>query len=208
MFIIELLSSSSVAARLRLASLAAGPAIAILALPALASEPQKPVADKEVTAVDVVATPAGDLNIRKDEIPALLLAAEQQPYGLGGLSNCRRIAAAVSELDAMLGDDIDLPQGDKKRTSAGRVAQSVVGSFIPFRGIVRELSGANEHDRKLQTAILAGVARRSFLKGTGQARGCGYPARGATAQAIAQRRTVVTNDRPTEAEKASTSPAP
>jgi hypothetical protein len=79
----------------------------------------------------------------------------------------------------VLGDDIDMPQADGQRTSPGRMAQSVVGSFIPFRGVIREISGANEHDRKLQTAILAGVARRSFLKGTGQAKGCRYPARAA-----------------------------
>jgi len=161
------------------------PFVALLALPAMAREPAKPAAQKDVSvqkdvsAVDVVATPAGDLNLRKDEIPALLTTVLEQPYSLRGLGTCRRLTAEIGGLNGVLGDDIDMPQADGRRTSPGRMAQSVVGSFIPFRGVIREISGANEHDRKLQTAILAGVARRSFLKGTGQAKGCRYPARAA-----------------------------
>lgn len=157
---------------------------AFLVSPAMASEPDKPVNQRDVSAVDVVATPAGDLNLRKDKIPALLTAALDQPYSLTGLGTCRRLAAEIGGLDGVLGDDIDMAQADGRRISPGRVAQSVVGSFIPFRGVIREISGANGHDRKLQTAILAGVARRSFLKGTGQAKGCRYPAR-AAASAVA-----------------------
>lgn len=82
----------------------------------------------------------------------------------------------------MLGDDIDVVSKGSKRTSAGHVAQEVIGSFIPFRGLIREVSGANAHKRAMETAIVAGLARRSFLKGTGQARGCAYPARSVTLQ--------------------------
>jgi hypothetical protein len=160
-------------------------AATLFAMPAVAREPGKPISQQDVSAVDVAATPANDLNLRKEEIPPLLIAAEQHPYSLSGLGNCRRLTAAVGGLDAVLGDDVDFPQADDRRIRPGRVAQSVVGSFIPFRGLIREISGASEHDRQLQTAILAGVARRSFLKGTGQARGCRYPARAATANAIA-----------------------
>ena len=66
----------------------------------------------------------------------------------------------------------------------GRVAKAVVGSFIPFEGVIREISGANGHDRRLQSAIAAGSARRSFRKGTGQARGCTHPARPATSAMV------------------------
>jgi hypothetical protein len=168
-------------------------ALTLLAAPALAREPdpsdkpEKPITDKEPSAKDVIATPATDLNIKKDEIPPLLVAAEERPYTLRGIGSCQQIAAAIGELDGVLGDDIDLPQGDSRRVSPGRMAQSVVGSFIPFRGVIREISGANEHDRLLRTAILAGVARRGFLKGTGQARGCRYPARSATLEVWNQR---------------------
>lgn len=158
-------------------ALATAPA---LAEPGDADQPDKPITQRDVTAKDVVATPATDLNLRKDEIPAILIAAEERPYVLRGLDTCRQLAAAIGELDAVLGEDVDVPQAEGRRTTPGRVAQSVVGSFIPFRGLIREVSGANSRDRALQAAILSGVARRSFLKGIGQGKGCRYPARSAT----------------------------
>jgi hypothetical protein len=148
--------------------------------PAASDKPDSPITDKDISARDVVTTPASDLNLKKDEIPVLLTAAEQRPYTLRGLDNCRQLAGAISDLDDVLGDDVDVPQTDGKRLKPGRVAQSVVGSFIPFRGVIREISGANAHERALQAAIMAGVARRSFLKGIGQGKGCRYPARSAT----------------------------
>ena len=149
------------------------------AKPAEASEPDKPVSDREPSMGDAVATPASDLNLKKDTIPPLLLAAQERPYDLAGLRRCTEIAAAVGELDAVLGPDVDLPADAKGRVTAGRVAQAAVGSFIPFRGLIRELSGANGQDRKIQLAVQAGIARRAYLKGMGEARGCRYPARSA-----------------------------
>ena len=143
-------------------------------------KPKAPVTSKEISAVDVAATPVTDLNLRKDEIPQLLIDAQASPYSVAGLGRCAQIAAKVGEFDAVLGDDIDLPQTEGKRVSTGRVAQWVVGSFIPFRGLIREVSGANGQQLRLQAAIQAGVARRSFLKGMGEAKGCRYPARSAT----------------------------
>lgn len=159
----------------------------VAAFPAFAQQPERPITDQEVTAADVATTPVTDLNLKKDEIPALLIAAQERPYALSGLGRCSQIAAEIGQFDAVLGDDIDLPQGEGRGPSAGRVAQSVVGAFIPFRGVIREISGANKQQRLLQAAIQAGVARRSFLKGVGQARGCRYPARSATAEVYAQR---------------------
>ena len=161
--------------------------VALSAIPALASDPAKPVTHNDVSAVDVVATPATDLNLRKTEIPALLTAAVEEPYSLRGLGSCRRLVSAVGDLDAVLGDDVDMPPASGKRIRPGHVAKEVIGNFIPFEGVIREISGANGHDRRLQSAIASGAARRSFLKGTGQARGCAYPARSATAAMGLQR---------------------
>lgn len=158
-------------------TLAAAP---LAAEPGVPDKPEAPVTDKDISARDVVTTPVSDLNLKKDEIPALLIAAEQRPYALRGLDSCRQLASAISDLDDVLGDDLDIPQSGGKRMKPGRVAQSVVGSFIPFRGVIREISGANAHERALQAAVTAGVARRSFLKGIGQGKGCRYPARSAT----------------------------
>lgn len=78
----------------------------------------------------------------------------------------------------VLGADYDIAEDDgEKRISEGRIGQSVVGSVIPFRGLVREATGAAEADRNLRAAYTAGMVRRSFLKGWGLGRGCAYPAR-------------------------------
>ncbi len=153
--------------------------------PAPSPAPARPITDQKVTAVDVVATPVDDLNLRKGKIPPLLEAAIADPYDLGGIKTCAQISVAITQLDAILGLDRDIPQDRAEKLSVGRVAQSAVGSFIPFRGIIREVSGANSHQRKVDDAVEAGIARRSFLKGYGQARGCAYPAREVTPAALA-----------------------
>lgn len=163
------------------ALVAAGPA---LARGQDKQPPDRPITDRKVDAVDVATTPATDLNLRKDEIPDVLIAAQGRPYDLAGLKKCKALAGAVAELNTVLGPDIDLPQDREARLSAGRVARSVVGSFIPFRGVVREVSGANDHQRRVQAAIEAGLARRGFLKGVGMARGCAYPARAASEREV------------------------
>lgn len=165
--------------------------LAALALPAAAlaqdarpADP-KPVTERDPSLGDAVATPATDLNLKKDAIPPLLLTAQERPYALAGLRRCTDLAAAVTQLDSVLGPDIDLPVDPKTGLTAGRVAQAAVGAFIPFRGLIRELSGANEQERKIQVAVQAGFARRAYLKGVGEARGCRYPARSASAADIA-----------------------
>ncbi len=189
----------------------AGVAVAIAAMmlvsgPAFGQQPDKPLADREPDAADVAATPVTDLNLRKDEIPPVLLAAQANPYDLAELGRCARIGSAVTELDAVLGDDIDLPQADNKSVSTGRVAQWVVGSFIPFRGLIREISGANSQERKIGLAIQAGIARRSFLKGVGQAKGCGYPARAATPQVLSARMDAIQREVAKDAKAAEAAP--
>jgi hypothetical protein len=169
--------------------------LAATALPATAAAPQspataqpdaKPINQRDASPVDVMTTPAGDLNLRKNEIPQVLIDAEAAPYDLRGLKRCNQLAAAVTRLDAVLGEDIDIAEAPGRKLKAGKAAQSVIGSFIPFRGLIREISGANEQERRLQSAIYAGTARRSFLKGVGLQRGCPWPARSATPQMLAR----------------------
>jgi hypothetical protein len=153
--------------------------------PAHAGQPERPLTDGDPDLADVAKTPTTDLNITKDEIPAVLTEAIARPYDLTDLGRCKQLTAAVAELDATLGPDLDLPQDARDRISAGRVAKWVVSSFIPFRGLIREISGANAQERAVRTAIQAGLARRGFLKGVGVARGCKYPASPATPAIIA-----------------------
>lgn len=160
---------------------------AIASGPVEARQSDKPITNRDPGVEDVAKTPINDLNVgRDDEIPPVLIAATQTPYAVDGMKKCGAIIAAVEELDTILGPDLDLPQDQRSRISAGRIAKTVVASFIPFRGIIREISGANDQDRKVNAAIQAGLARRGFLKGLGSARGCKYPGSPATAKVIAE----------------------
>jgi hypothetical protein len=64
----------------------------------------------------------------------------------------------------------------KGKTTALTVASGAASDVIPFRGWIRKLSGAEQHDRYVQAAITAGAVRRAYLKGLGEAKGCDPPA--------------------------------
>lgn len=140
------------------------------------------VRDREPDMGDVAVTPLTDLNISKDDIPDVLLTAGENPYAYIDASDCAGIGHAIAEIDAVLGYDYDIEASKRDRISEGRIAQKVVGSFIPFRGILREITGAADHERQFQAAIMAGMVRRSYLKGLGEASGCPYPSRPAFTQ--------------------------
>ena len=148
----------------------------LLALAAPASA-QDDVTDRTPNVVDVAMTPLSDLNLRRDPIPPILVWAQENPYSSTGLSDCDNILRGIGDLDAVLGDDVDTQPDAESRLSITGVAQRAIGMFIPFRGIIREISGANDHEYKFAQAIAAGLMRRSYLKGLGEARGCPYPAR-------------------------------
>jgi len=139
-------------------------------------QPQ-PVTQEEVTATDVAATPIQDLNLAQDKIPPLLIAARAAPYSTDGLSRCSQISSAVQEFDAVLGPDLDSAEAREREMTVGSVAKSVVGALIPFRGVIREVSGANKAEQAFQDAVIAGMMRRAFLKGMGLKLGCALPAR-------------------------------
>lgn len=160
----------------------------LVATPALAGQEDKAITARDPDAMDVAKTPIDDLNVGRDgEIPPILVKATTEPYALAGLGKCRQIAGAIQELDEVLGPDIDLPAAERDRISAGRVGKWVVASFIPFRGLIREVSGANAQDRKVNAAIQAGLTRRGFLKGMGASKGCRYPASPAPASVVQAR---------------------
>jgi len=149
---------------------------------------ERPLTDGNPNLVDAAKTPLSDLNIDKRDIPPTLTNAIAEPYTLAGLKGCKKLSSAITELDGILGPDIEMPQEDRDRLSSGRIAKWVVAKFIPFRGLIREISGANDQEVQLRTAVQAGMARRAFLKGVGEARGCKYPARPAPASMIAARK--------------------
>ena len=126
---------------------------------------------------DVAETPLEDVGISKDEIPEILVTAAEAPYASRNTRTCKAIVSEIAELDNALGDDFDIAGKEKTGISGKKVAKGLVGSIIPFRGLVREVSGAAGDKRKAEAAVRAGLARRAYLKGLGQGKGCKYPAR-------------------------------
>lgn len=143
-------------------------ALSLLASPLLAQSAEK-------VAEDVALTPAEDVNLKRRDIPEVLLAAGEAPYTRDGARNCRQVIQALSDLDAVLGPDLDIEGDGKRRIDAKGIAKGLVGGLIPFRGVVREISGAAGAQRRHEAAIDAGIARRGFLRGIAASRGCTLP---------------------------------
>lgn len=165
-----------------IAKLAATSAAAALLL-ATPTQAQKADPDQsmEKHAEDAATTPVKDVGLKKTKIPAKLIAIQDDPYSLDGLRRCSAIIKEVKELNAVLAADVnekvDKSKAEKREETAGRVGGGLLGGLIPFRGIVREVSGAAGNERKYNMAVYAGVVRRGFLKGVGRERGCKAPAR-------------------------------
>lgn len=134
-----------------------------------------------------VSAPLRDVNIVRTKIPRVLLEAMDDPYQRPGRADCRTLVSLIEPLDVALGEDIDRnpPQEnedlmDRGRKAAGDAALGAIAStaqdIVPFRGWVRKLTGAERHDKLVQSAIASGAVRRAYLKGLGEARGCPPPA--------------------------------
>ncbi|MBF6602178.1 MAG: hypothetical protein ITG03_04335 [Sphingorhabdus sp.] len=164
------------------AKLAAASVLAafFVAQPALAQTPD-PDESMAKHAEKAVVTPARDVGLSKTEIPEKLISIQDDPYSLEGLRRCAAIIKEVEELNEVLAADVnevvDKTRAEKREETASRVAGGVIGGIIPFRGLVREISGAAGNERKYNAAVYAGVVRRGFLKGIGRERGCKAPAR-------------------------------
>ena len=129
--------------------------------------------------------PLEDLNLVRQEIPAVLNEAVAAPYSVAGMGRCASIAAEIARLDEALGPDLDAGQGEESTSDqvAGVAADATldavrdtVTDFIPARSWVRRLTGAHQHSQAVQAAVRAGLQRRSFLKGIGQQKNCAPPA--------------------------------
>lgn len=123
-----------------------------------------------------VVQPAKDVNLHKDKIPARLLEIQQAPYDLTNLEGCRAITAEIASLRPILGPDVNedpkISKAEKRERSVSRIAGGFLGGLIPFRGVLREVTGANAQRRKYRSAYAAGFARRSFLKGIAFSQNC------------------------------------
>jgi len=165
-------------------SCASGLLLALMAPTSAAA--QRPVTDETVTVGDMAKTPLEDLNLAKDPIPPVLQRALEEPYRDPGLNHCADIRSEIGDLDAVLGEDMDTePHDPEHPRNFGRMAQGFLASLIPYRSVIRSISGANKHEREFKESIAAGMMRRAYLKGMGQAMGCPYPARPAPPEMVA-----------------------
>jgi hypothetical protein len=136
--------------------------------------PREPASTGE--RVEQIATePARDVGLQRVTTPPVLEAARANPYSLAGTRNCAGIGGELRDLDRALGPDFDAPLA-RAGSRAGRIAEAggraVVNTIIPFRGVVRELSGSAEADRRMQAAVEAGRPPRGVQRGRGAHRGC------------------------------------
>jgi len=123
----------------------------------------------------IASQPARDVGVSKTDIPPVLQSAAEAPYSLKGIRTCTDLSKAFHALTDVMGPDFKA--GDvKKENRAGKLAEAggktIINSFIPFRGLVREVTGAAPAERRLARAVTAGYARRGFIRGVHQARGC------------------------------------
>ncbi len=141
----------------------------------------------EAQITDIATTPLNDLNLVRVKIPAILRTAQKKPYAPPDAPGCAGLATEIQALDAVLGADLDAPPnpddpGMVQRSAvfigdaAVGVARGAAEGVMPFRSWVRKLTGAERHAKEVAAAIAAGIVRRSYLKGLGQAGGCEAPA--------------------------------
>ena len=143
----------------------------------------KAFSDSKAGLADAALTPLEDLNLRRDEIPRTLEQIKSPYEGSPGEMSCAQIAAEVTALDGLLRRDWDAgPETDTESLSekaGGEAADSLLdtvkseaANLIPYRDVVRQLSGAKAHEQKIADAKERGQHRRTFLKGIGAAKGC------------------------------------
>lgn len=100
------------------------------------------------------------------DIPQVLKDAQAFPYTPPAGNACESIYTELAALDQALGPDIDDP---KPEGGAGGVVEgavmTVAKSFIPYRSLVRILTGAGKKEQDLIEAAIAGSARRGYLRG-------------------------------------------
>lgn len=130
-------------------------------------------------------SPLEDVNLKRDQIPEFLKTIKN-PYKVDAEISCEEIAGQVQRLDGLLGRDWDIPPPDKKAlrdqaadgasTAFLDTVSSSASGLIPYRGIVRTVTGANSHASKVRKAYERGSHRRTFLKGMGLIKSCDFPA--------------------------------
>lgn len=128
-------------------------------------------------------TPLEDMGLRKRDIPTLLQKLAENPYFPPPKPvKCEGVKQEMADLTVLLGPDIDTPQvalsanQQYAEKGAEMVHDALVGlvrsqtSVIPFRSIVRRITGAESHEKQVARAIESGKLRRAYLRGLAHAK--------------------------------------
>lgn len=137
-------------------------------------------------AMTTVHGPLDDVGIDRDEVPPMLLVLIDDPYHPPGSTNCSALRRELSQIDFLIGPDTDYSQTAGEGDAAGdeeswlakgaqrgaQAAHDVAVGFvksklnlIPFRSVIRYVSGAKKHEKEMAQATEAGRLRRAYLKG-------------------------------------------
>jgi hypothetical protein len=127
-----------------------------------------------------ITSPLSDLNIVRSDIPEVLINARKAPYLIASDADCAWFEREIDSLNAVLGPDLDVVKvgadGNIVERELGNATinalKSFTEGFVPFRSWVRRLTGADSHAREVAAAGMAGIVRRSYLKGVKSAKPC------------------------------------
>lgn len=114
------------------------------------------------------------LGLRGPDISELLKTIAVAPYVPPDPMDCAGLDKEIAGLDQVLGPDVDVKEvpedrGQQMQKAAG---DALVG-MVPYRGVVRWMTGAGGLEHERARAVLAAAARRGFLKGLRLAHACG-----------------------------------
>jgi hypothetical protein len=113
--------------------------------------------------------PLKDLSLVRDAAPDVLTQAAASPYL--AVFGCAELESELARLDVALGPDIDEAQA--KADGSSLVSDLITGAIgLPYRGVIRKVTGAEARDRAFKAAVLSGMVRRGFLKGSAVRQGC------------------------------------
>lgn len=114
-----------------------------------------------------VGQPFRDLSLIQDKLAEPLKRAAENPYDLSRAGDCAQIRQEIADLNTALGPDLDEAAEKKTGVTVDSVAADLIGGVVklPFRGLLRRMSGAQAREEAMRAAVLAGMVRRGFLKG-------------------------------------------
>ncbi|NHK28034.1 hypothetical protein FF098_008970 [Parvularcula flava] len=105
------------------------------------------------------------LNIKKEEIPNHLPGPDEtydEP------TSCLVAKVEYDNLNKLLGIDeaaLDAEEFGMISLDASDAIESTISDFIPFEDVIKYVSGATKHEKKVAAAYFRGQIRRAYLRG-------------------------------------------